>query len=460
MKRRSFIQISALSSFFTLPVYGNAMPFFSNKTSIREPEREIPVTGEYDVIVCGSGPAGVSAAIEAGRNGAKTLLIEAHGCLGGIWTAGLLTWILDHENKHGLIREYESKLISKGAVCKEIDTGGPLSFDPEIMKLLLEELCVDAGIDIILHTRVTASVKNEKKQLTHIITESKSGREAFGAKAFIDATGDGDLAALSGCGFDLGRENDRALQPFSLLALVTGINFDEVRDFSRWSGIPSGESKKNLLNEIKKGGITPSYMNPSLHPISKDLYKFMTNHEYGFSPLNALDVTKATLHARKEIHDVITALRSTGGVWKNLRVVATAEQIGTREGRRIHGLYTVTLDDMIKGRTFDDAVCRIKGGVNVHSLSLEDMKAGKIGNVYSSGIKTQEYDIPIRSLIAKDVGRLMMAGRCISGDFLTHSRYRNTGNAVPMGQAAGKVAAISALKNLLPQDVKFKSYDY
>src|SRR5690606_14936091 len=144
-----------------------------------ESQRPIPVIESYDVIVCGAGPAGISAAIEAGRNGAKTLLIEAHGCLGGIWTSGLLTWILHHENKPGLIREIEFKLKLKGAISDKIDTGGPISFDPELMKLLLEELCIESQVDILLHTRIVASAKDEYKKLTHVITESKSGREAW-----------------------------------------------------------------------------------------------------------------------------------------------------------------------------------------------------------------------------------------------------------------------------------------
>ncbi len=463
MERRSFIKCAGFASISIS--FGNLndkiiIPPNKGIIAVEEKKRSIPVMGDYDVIVCGAGPAGVSAAIEAGRNGAKILLVETNGCLGGIWTSGLLTWILHHDNKLGLIREIEDKLKTKGAISKEIDTGGPISFDPEIMKLLLEELCIEADIDILLHTRVVASVKNDKKRLTHILTESESGREAWQGNVFIDTTGDGDLAALSGCGFDFGREDDGALQPFSLLAIVTGINFDEVQNFSRWAGIAGGESKKRLFEEIKRAGESPSYMKPSLHPISQDLFKFMVNQEYGYSPLNARDVTNATLNARKEINTIVNALRSLGGIWKNLRIVATAEQIGTREGRRIHGLYTVTVEDMIKGSRFKDAVCKVKGGVNVHSLSLDDMKAGKIGAGYLPGVRTQEYDIPLRSLIAKDVGGIMMAGRCISGDFLAHSNYRNTGNAVPMGQAAGRIAAISSKNNILPQEVKYHSLNF
>jgi hypothetical protein len=453
MKRRSFIQTAALSPLISIPgIYQFKKNTF--ESFVVEQERKIRVSATYDVIVCGGGPAGVCAAIEAGRNGAKTLLIEAHGCLGGVWTAGLLTWILDHVNKAGLMREIEDKLLREKGVSQQmmnkdaqIAIFRSLSFDPEIMKLVLDNFCLDAGVDILFHTRVVAAIKSEKGRLSHIVTESKSGREAWMGKIFIDCTGDGDLAALSGCDYDLGKESDGATQPFSLLALVTGINFDEIREFPTF--------KPGLLAEIERGGIVPSYLRPGLFPIRDNLFTMMANHEYGYSSVNAVDVTRATLHARKEVNAIVNALRRNGGVWKNIQLVATAEQIGTREGRRIHGLYTVSKEDLIKGSRFEDAVCRVTFGVDVHSVSKQDEESKSVD--YHQNIKSENYDIPLRSLIAKDVGGLMMAGRCISGDFIAHSSYRVTGNAIAMGQAAGRTAALSSKKNILPQEVNFKS---
>lgn len=455
MKRRSFLRSAGAAGLgITFVTPGTDLSSQTNSSrSVTEAQRSVPVKDSYEVIVCGAGPAGVSAAVESARRGAKTLLVEAHGSLGGIWTAGLLTWILDHAGKTGFMREIERELIARGGANREIDTGRVLSFDPEVMKLLLEELCVDAGVDILYHTRVVSSVQDSNKRLTHIITESKSGREAWAGKIFIDSTGDGDLAALSGCGFDLGREGDGAMQPFSLLALVTGIYFDEIKDFSRWAGDSNAgsPSKMKFLEEIERGGFSPSYLKPALYPIRKDLFKMMANHEYGVSSISTKDVTKATIHARKEINSIINSLRNNGGVWRNIRLLATAEQIGTREGRRIHGLYTITKDDLINGSGFDDAVCSVTAGVDVHSLARPENKHSQ--GAYNEGIRSRGYDIPLRSLIAADVYGLMMAGRCISGDFFAHSSYRMTGNAVAMGEAAGRTAAVAAKRNILPQEV-------
>src|SRR5690606_1181868 len=138
----------------------------------------------------------------------------------------------------------------------------------------------------------------------------KSGREAWKAKVFVDATGDGDLSALSGCGFDVGSPVDGSTQPMSMLALIGGIHFDYITEFSHRRG---GNGKKLLLPEMIKGGVVPSYRHPSLFPVTKDLFMMMANHEYGFSGLNTSDVTKATVQGRREVHRIIDALKSLGG---------------------------------------------------------------------------------------------------------------------------------------------------
>ena len=160
-------------------------------------------------------------------------------------------------------------------------------------------------------------------------------------------------------------------------------------------------------------------------------------------------MTRATLHARKELNALIDGLRGTGGVWKNIHLVATAEQIGVREGRRLHGLYTVSADDLREGRRFEDAVCRATFPVDVHALDPHKTKG-----VESNAWRAKPYDIPLRALVAKDVKGLMFAGRCISGDFLAHASYRVTGNAVAMGEAAGKASGVAALGGRLPETVK------
>jgi ribulose 1,5-bisphosphate synthetase/thiazole synthase len=164
MKRRKFIQTGAMGTVMLGSFISSDNALIKVKSQIgtlHEEAKNIPLTGEYDVIVSGGGPAGVMAAIEASRNGARTLLLEVKGCVGGIWTSGLLSWILDHANKTGIMRELEDRLDKMGA-CSPIDTGNNLAFDVEKMKLLLEIMCHEAGVDVLLHTRVVGAKKDEK----------------------------------------------------------------------------------------------------------------------------------------------------------------------------------------------------------------------------------------------------------------------------------------------------------
>ena len=417
----------------------------------REPARDLQVIARYDVLVCGAGPAGVAAAISAARNGARVGLIEQQGCLGGIWTAGALSWILDYKNKPGIMREIIDKLDARGAragseVALGRKSGG---YDVEVMKLILEELCAECGVDVHLHTQVCAAACDEQHRLAFVITESKSGREAVAADVFIDCTGDGDLAARAGCGFDYGRPGDGATQPFSLMAIVAGLDPEEVCPFFRHPGDDWASPKDRLCAEMERGGHSPSYAKPTLFHIRDDLFAMMANHEYGVSALDARDITMATQRARREVHRLVDGLRSLGGCWRNMRIVLTGARIGVREGRRIHGRYRVTEDDLRAGARHNDAVCRVTFCVDVHAVTAD--AAGK--GIEPAGFKTVPYDIPLRALIAEDVDGLMMAGRNISGDFIAHSSYRVTGNAVALGEAAGKVAAMASATGCAPHEV-------
>ena len=416
-----------------------------------EAARDVPIVESCDVVVCGGGPAGAAAALAAARAGAKTRLLEVNGCLGGIWTAGALSLVIDLGNKQGIMRELQQKLERRGQA--QIINSGSLAYDPETMKRLLEELLLEAGVEIRLHTRVVAAVKDENNRLAVAVTESKSGREAWAARAFIDCTGDGDLAALAGCSFDLGRPDNGVTQPMSLMALLAGPTRDGIAQFIRGDAEPRklGNPKANLLAEMRRAGIDPSYQGPTIFCIRDGLYAMMANHQYEALATDADDVSKATLEARREIHRLAEALKSLGGPWQDLQVITTAEQIGTREGRRICGRYHVVGEDLARGAKFDDAVCHVRFGIDVHSTD-----AGKNKEIEPKPFKSKPYDIPLRSLIARDVDGLMMAGRCISGDFIAHSSYRVTGDAVAMGEAAGVTAALAAAKGCLPHECPFE----
>ncbi|MCC7492927.1 MAG: FAD-dependent oxidoreductase [Fimbriimonadaceae bacterium] len=408
-----------------------------------EPPRELPLVAQCDVIVAGGGPAGVAAALAAARLGARVRLLETHGQLGGIWTSGALCWLLDHQHKRGLLPLILARLAARD---------GQLSYayDVETMKLVLDELCAEVGVAVRLHTRVVAAGVADR-QVTAVLTESKSGREAWSAPVCIDCTGDGDLAAWAGCRYEVGRPGSGECQPLSLMALLGGLDHAALQAIGVLHGQPQvGQCKVRFLAELARAGVQPSYSQPTLFALPGGLVAMMANHEYGVRCDDASALSAATSRARAEVFGLTTALRALGGPWAGLRIVATGAQIGVREGRRIAGRYTVTADDLITGARHDDAVCRVTFPVDVHATNPAQHQG------YSGeGVRAQPYDIPLRALLAADVDNLLLAGRCLSGDFIAHSSYRVTGNAVALGQAAGVCAALAAARGCQPAAVPF-----
>jgi hypothetical protein len=451
--RRQFLTTAAIGAVAAPQLVSGAdekASISADGKTFNEPAMTLPLVRDADVIVCGAGPAGVSAAITAARAGAKVRMFEWRGCLGGVWTAGLLGYLLDFD-KTGFARELLVKLNERG--LRRGTSMKSVCYEPEGMKLLLEELCVEAGVKFQLHTRV-ASAYREGSRLTTIVTESKSGRQAWHAPVFIDTTGDGDLGALAGCAWEIGEAKDCPCQPMSLNALLVAKDAAALSAFIHESDptAKNGPAKDGFLKEIQRAGFFPSYSKPTLWQVRDNLMLVMMNHEYGIKPFDAAQVTEATVRARGELHRIVNGLRKLGGPWDGIQIAATAEQIGVRDGRRIRGRYVVGKDDLISGVRHDDAVVRPTFPVDVHALSSEQ---NKVAAYTSAGVKVKPYDIPLRALIAKDVDGLMMAGRCISGDFIAHASYRVTGNAVAMGQAAGAVAAIAAKSRRLPHEVEW-----
>lgn len=454
MQRRRFLKAAGIGSVAitatgALPssVWG-AEPGHSTHF-IHQKECKVPIARKADVVVCGGGPAGIGAAIEAARSGASTVLIESAGFLGGTWTAGLLGVMLDTKGKGGLLKELMDILTRREWRVTSIGTGNLFTFEVEKMKLLLEEICQQAGVELMYYTSVTGSIV-QKGRVTHVLVDSKSGHQAIEGKIFVDATGDGDLAALSGCRYDMGNAQG-ITQPMSMLGVLSGVEFEAIRDYVLCDGNSFRQAKKKLFNEILRGGYHPTYENPCLFMLNKDVFVLMATHQYEMSGISQADLTRASIAGRKELQKILESLRSLGGPWARLNVVSTASQIGVRDSRRIHGLRTVTEKDLIEGSKYPDAVCTVAQNVDVHPVQ----KANEANASYRQGVQSVPYEIPMGAIIARDIQGLMMVGRCISGDFIAQSSYRINSNSVMLGQSAGRIAARAAKEGILPQQVKF-----
>ena len=434
-----------------------AAPAVSSRGTFREKERDIPVDEWADVIVAGGGPAGIAAAVSAARAGKKVRLFELQGCLGGVWTAGLLSYIFDFDKSEigwEIIRRLDAlgaRRIDRGV---KYDLDRDWTYEPEYLKFVCEEMCRESGVKTILHCPVVAACRDASgRNIETVVTESKSGRRAWRAKTFIDCTGDGDLAALAGCGFDYGYPGLDYGQPATMNALVAVDDGDAIAEYvsnepAMWSRVklPDGSTEchhiyasHKLKELLHKQGLDPSYGDPTLFRFHKNVFCFMANHEYRLRVDDAEAVSEATMRSRREIVALASALGKLGGPWKGVRVIGTAEQIGHRDARRIHGRYTVTRKDIENGTTFDDVCTVSRFGIDIHGIDkkMNDVRAA--GN--SGGVKFRPFQIPLRSCIAKDADNLYMAGRNISGDFYAQASYRVTGSSVALGEAVGKAAA-------------------
>jgi len=413
---------------------------------VTESARQTPVAGQYDVVIAGGGPAGVCAAVAAARRGVKVLLLESAGCLGGIWTNGMVAWVIDAATKpeHALITEIIRNLRGQ----KMLHGKYSFAFDVEAMKYFLEGWCLTAGVSLNYHTNVCGVVKDGGK-ITHLITESKSGRECWAAKIFIDCTGDGDLGALAGNPFAVGHPESGKTQPMSLIALLTGIKKEEVLPYTSDGG-SWHEVADRFSALLKTADYAPSYQGVALFHLTGDLFYLMANHQYGYSGIDAGSLTAATLAGRREIHRQVDILRSHGGVWQNLQLAATANRIGVREARRLAGVYEVTSRDLECGQRHADGICEVTACVDIHAL--DDKSHCKIEH---SEVKMVNYDIPLRALMSINIDNLLMAGRCVSGDFFAHASYRVTGDAAMLGEAAGVLAAVAAKEQRFPREIEY-----
>jgi hypothetical protein len=389
--------------------------------------RRVRDGGYYDVIVCGAGPAGIGASLSAAQMGLRVLLLESAGCLGGCWTSGLMSIALDIIDKGGIPRRIMDRLMSDSK-AQWADSESYV-YHAESMKHLLEQMVKDAGVDISLYTRVT-DVTVESGRIGSILADG-FGSSAYRAGWFVDATGHGTLSALAGCTYLSGYPGSSKKQPASLEALVSGVP-------DTWhSDIHNPQKKRELYELFQSVGIKCSYPSPLLFQNGPDArcWKLAINQQYGVDVRDPQTITNATIAARDEIYRAVEALRTLPG-WESLTLVTTAEQIGLRDNKRIEGLYRITGEDCLAGRTFSDGVVPVRYFLDVHELSKEGHVKDGVSNK-----QTQPYQLPMRCLISREIRNLFMAGRCLSGDFYAHSSYRMTNTACATGEAVGLAIA-------------------
>lgn len=410
-----------------------------------EPARELPVKGEYDVIVIGSGPSGMAAAVNAGRMGAKTLLIEALGSAGGISTSGMMSHFTGDCNcatYHEILKRASDKNLYEPG-------NSTITINHELMKLTYYEMLEEAGVELLLYTTV-CNVVMEGDTLRGVIVENKGGRSVYFAKVFIDGSGDGDVACKAGAEYILGREEDNAMQPATLMFRVGGVDMERAAlppSFETTVDTPKGE-----LQALARK-LLPA---PAGHVL---LYKStipgivtcnMTNVTE-IDGTKAEDLTRAEIICHKQMPAIVDFLREYVPGYENCYIIGAASLIGIRETRHFKGVYTLERDDIQNARVFPDWVVRdAYFNFDVHNIKGAGLDETGVQHKFT---QKKGYTIPYGCLVPEKIDGLLLAGRNISGSHMAHSNFRAMPICVATGEAAGIAAALAAKQGILPRNV-------
>lgn len=409
----------------------------------------IPVSAKVEVLVCGSGPAGIGAAYAAAKNGADTMIIEAQGDLGGISTTGLMSHWTGRSGS-----PIYAEILRRSADANEGEFHGKIvpTIDPEKLKTVYLEMMVEKNVKILLYTFISDTIIDNGK-VCGVIIENKSGRSAVLADVVIDATGDGDVAYKAGAEYILGREDDHKMQPCTIMFKVAGVDTDKaVFPGSFETLVPTEKGELQALGKSIIG-------HPAGHVL---LYKTtlpgvvtcnMTNC-IGIDGTKAEDLTKATLVCREQMGRIVKFLREYAPGYENCFIISSASLIGIRETRHFKGKYALNEDDILSARVFDDwAVKDAYFNFDIHNIEGAGLDKNGAQHKFS---QTKGYTVPYRCLVPEKTEGLLLAGRCISGTHKAHSNYRVMPICVGMGEAAGYAASIAVNKGILPSQVDVK----
>ena len=388
---------------------------------------------KYDVVVAGAGPAGIGAALEAARSGAKVALIERYGCVGGNLTLGYVGPLMGRVCAGTMAEEIEDLICTKRGTVPDFERA----------KIALIEVLDKAGVDVFLQSAVVGAVKNGER-LEKIRTAGKFGEIEFVARIFIDATGDGDLAVQSGCPFEIGREGDGLVQPVTLMFVIDGVDPEQTllcKHEEHYTELGDGREYLDLCHKACESGELPKNVNIVRLYSTDEATERMVNatQENYIDPLDPLAVYRAEVELRAQIQKIMDFLKNNIPGFQNIRIKGSASTLGVRESRRIMGRYLLTEQDLIQGKTFPDAVVH-------HAYFPMDIHnpAGPGQSVNERGVphKPKPYDIPFFAMCPLGCDNLITAGRCISGTHVAHSSYRVMRICIAMGQAAGAAGAI------------------
>jgi 2-polyprenyl-6-methoxyphenol hydroxylase-like FAD-dependent oxidoreductase len=441
---------------------------------VNEPARKIKVCREADVVVVGGGPGGVASAISAARNGAKTVLIERYGHLGGMATGGLiniipnLADITGKQHIYGITQEMLDRLDKRGGTSypakkdwgtadkdvvdfyhdanlgwfylrKDLNGRSRVIYsavvDPEILKDEFNDMVLEAGAELLLHSWGT-QVITEGNMVKGVIFESKSGAQAVLGKVIIDATGDGDIFVAAGAEFDNECDNKRRTAWLAFVWWVTNVNLNKYDDFKA----SQPEKFKALMQELAKLGGYPGFFKGILKNMPNTVwYHCMQPQTERTDAMDVEQLTRIEIKARKRALVTYEFMKKHMPGFEDSFIMLTAPQLGTQGGRRIIGEYTLTEKDMETDEVFEDTIA-----------VLANNDYGEIS------IKHPALCIPYRCLVPKRVDGLLVACRAFSSSDVINETFNIIPHCLAYGQAAGTAAALAVKTGVQPRKVDYK----
>lgn len=392
---------------------------------------------QYDVAVIGGGFSGVAAALSAAREGMSVLLADKSNALGGAAVNCLVNPFMPYHTNlvkegqkerftlsQGIFREILDQLAAMGA----IDAGRTV-FHEEYLKIVLNRMVNQAGVDVLFHSYLVGA-HTEDGKLVSVTLANKSGLMEIPARAFIDATGDADLAVLCGCPYHLGRPEDNLCQPMTLCFRIANIDLDKYQkakpDINRLYQQLQAEGKiKNPREDVL-----------IFHTLVGGVLHFNSTRIVKRNPVDAFDVTAAEMEAREQALELFTFLKQNIDGFQNSDLLMTAPEIGVRESRMIDGEYLLTADDLIACTQFEDSIALGNYDIDIHNPE----GTGTSHRYFKDG---EYYSIPYRSLVPTGVDNVLVTGRCISATHEAQASIRIMPIVCCLGEAAGTAAAVA-----------------